>query len=1845
MGVLKLAAVLSLIAAGLAACSKAEALPKARKPDSRWSALLAQHSSGRVSRRGAIFVRFHKDVFPKEAEGRALEGLLEFAPEARGSVLVTGPREAVFMPRELKSGAHYLVRLKAAALPGAPAGLGDYEFVVSVLERDLSLSLDGQSPDAADPGKWDIKGRIETADVEDDERVEKTLSASLAGRPLPPAWTHDKAAKTHVFVIAGIRRGPAVQTLRLSLDGGPIGARRRGSREIEIPMLAAFQVTRALAISGQEQYAAVYFSDPLDPRQDLRGLARLSPGPFTARVEGSVLKLFPQRRATGSLEVVVEAGVRGAQGRRLDKRFEATLAFGSQKPQVRFSGPGVILPDNEILSIPFEALNVRAVQVAAFRVYADDVGQFLQVNPLSGDQELGRVGRFLWRKTLRLKPGPPDEWRRYALDAGDLLRGNRGALLRLTLSINREGSDYACPESAGREPPRPDEPLKDQEDLNVVEVSSWDGVQETYEPSDNRWSEREDPCKDAYYRFASGTRESRNFLASNIGLLAKQGRRGELRVFATELRTALPLAKAAVTVHNFQGAVLGAGETDAQGWLRLAPKGKPFYLTARRDGDRGYLKLSDGSALPMSHFDTGGERLEEGLKGFLFGERGVWRPGDEAHLTLIVEDREGRLPPEHPAALRLYDPRGRLAQTLINREPVGGFYRFSLRTPEDAPTGLWTAKVRVGGAEFSKDLRIETVMANRLRLELDFGRESLRASDAERRGRLFARWLHGAKAGGLKADVAMKLSQEPTRFGRFADHVFDDPARSLSGEPRTVFEGSLDPDGRAEFPLALNPGPGASGLLSAQFHLRVFEEGGAFSSMRQTLPLHPYDRYIGLKLPSGDRARNMLLTDTTHQVSLASLDADGNPVSVPRLRVTLHKLGWKWWWDKSGESLAQYASGSHADAVLGGNASTLDGQGRWGFKIRYPEWGRYLLRACDLDGGHCAGAVFYIDWPGWAGRAREQGGPGAGMLAFDADRTEYRAGETALVRLPAAAGCRALVTVENGSRVLSQRWVGLSSETTTVPIALTKAMSPNIYVSAFLLQPHHEKKSDRPIRLYGVLPLTVRDAEAELLPALETASEWRPESSARVSVSEAKGRAMTYTLAVVDEGLLGLTNFATPDPRAHFYKKEALGVSTWDLFDHVVGAYGGDLERLLALGGSESLGELREGESSRRFPPVVRFLGPFRLKAGQRRGHDIRLPAYVGALRVMVVAGRRGAYGRAEKSVPVRQALMVQPTLPRVAGPGEELAVPVSVFSMDPAIRTAQVSIEAGAPFSPAGPAQAELSFDGPGEKIAYFKLRTGEGLGPGTIRVRAKSGPHQARADTRLTVRPPNPATARQSGAWIEPGARWTRRLIPHGLAGTNETALEVSALPPLNLERRLGELIRYPHGCLEQTTSALFPQFFLPGLMRLSEEQKREIEKNVRGGLDRLRGFQAPNGGFLYWPGPGSGGPQSFATSYVGHFLLEAERRGYALPPEMRALWEQFQSVRAQAWAPGAPESAFEQAYRLFTLALAGKPELGAMNLLREDPGLTGLARWTLAGAYQAAGIRQAAEALAQSADAALPPAREPGATFASPLRDKALLLQTLILLKDSIRAKPLAEEVSAALASEQWHHTQALAQALTALARFYGEQGESAAFAFEVALGSGPPAAFYATEPIHRRILENFPIAGQEVGVRNTGERRIYASLVNRGVPAAGAETPSSEGLALTVDFADGQGRPVDPALLARGAQVGALVTVKNLGFRRVDNIALSFLAPAGWEVHNGRWDGGPSSQARLDYQDVRDDRVLSYFGLEAGQSLEIPLRFTAAYGGRFFLPAATAEAMYEAALNANTGGRWVVVADGR
>jgi len=1820
---------------GLSAC-KPEKKKTAADVEREWYKYISAYTSGTVSRKSDIRVLFVNNA---ATPGQSAAGLLEFSPSIPGTAQWKSLRELVFTPQEeLKPGREYKATLYVGRLLKLPKAFDQFRFAVSVIRPELEVQVYGLfSEDITRPATQVLKGQVNTADREEPALVEKVIEADQQGQKVAVEWSHSMDGLNHYFKAKGIERRDLPSEVRVTWDGAPIHIENRGFRAVEVPALGQFEFVSAEAVIQGTRHVVLRFSDALAKDQNLQGLIRVENRPLTFEIDGNVIRVYSIGEFLGSVRVMVLPGIRNYLNRRLSRPETRDVYFESIRPQVRFVGKGVILPKKDRLTVPIEAVSLGAIQVAAFQIYGNDVAQFLQVNDLEGSAELARVGRFLWRKTIALSDDPSvtSRWSRYELDVTSLFQENPGSIFRLILSFNRGNSTYPCAESS--KPVVTEPPLKNKDGSGE---SRWDYSLYNYEYINNGWARRNDPCDDAYYNPMHNSQAvvGRNFLASNVGLVAKLEENGTLHVVNTDIGTARPQSDTRVRAYNYQNQLLGEAVSDNNGFAVLKLKDHPFFISAQTGSDIGYLRIDQDAALPMSHFDVGGETVRKGIKGTIYGERGVWRPGDTLYLTFALFDRERVLPAGYPVVMEIYSPQGQLIETCKPDKVVEPFYAFRFSTDDAAPTGNWQARVLVGGLTFSKILKIETVIPNRLKIDFKTGRDILTRKDVPVEASVVSQWLHGAPASNLKFDVTVSLSPRPTRFERYQNYSFDDPASEFSGGEAVTENGVLDAQGRGRLKLDFAPKQPSPGLLEATFVTRVFEESGDFSIDSFSQPFHPYDAYVGILTPRGDAARGMLLTDMDHTMDIVTVDPSGRAVPREKLKVSLYKLGWKWWWDKSGESLAQYVSSKQTTPLLSGEVSTPGGVGKWIFQIKYPDWGRYLIRVEDPESGHAAGRIVFIDWPGWAGRSREEAGAGATRLNFTSDKSLYQVGEKAVIFLPEAVQGRALVSVENGSSVLEKMWVSTQKGENRFEIPLTDQMSPNVYVHVTLLQPHSDKVSDTPIRLYGVIPIMVEDPATRLEPAVIMADEVKPTEKFKVQVREKNRRPMTYTLAVVDEGLLGLTRYSAPDLRQDFYSREALGVMTWDLFDEVVEAYGAELSRFLALGGDQGAAGKDKARKPRRFPPVVMFEGPFELKAGETASHELEMPQYFGAVRAMVVAGRDGAFGSAEKSVLVRRDLMALPTLPRVVRPGEDIMMPIAVFVTNPALKSVEVSLETNSLFEVVGESTKTVSFAQPGDDIVSFMLKTADAVGQGEVRFRVRSGSVRIEDTISVPVLGSNPLITQTTRLEVKPGATLSQAVTPFGLENTNTVTVEASPVPPLNLEKRLDFLILYPHGCIEQTLSATFPQLYLKGLVRLDEIQQKEVQTHIEAAIEKMSRFQMPNGAFSYWPG--SHEAHEWATTYAGWFLLEAARLGYHVPASMLDKWKGNQKMMANIWTTGEPAQQLTQAFRLFTLALAREPDLGAMNRLREVEDLNGIAAVELATAFHITGQTDAAADLTQHADMNVVRYRDYSVTFGSDLRDEALLVRCLVQMDRTDKAKSLVEEITKVVSSDLWLSTHETSYALMALASFYGS-AQVKPFRYRLAWDGEKPLDVESSVPFDKRIYADFPVKGRTLVLTNTGDSPLYANIYRRGMPPAGGEPESANDLSIEVNYRDLKMNPIDIGSVSQGLDIVVDVRVRNTTQRTLDNLVLTHLVAAGYQIKNPRFSGESGTTADIEYQDIRDDRVFTYFSLAPGRDKTFLVVLNASYRGRYYQPGPVVEAMYDAAVHANSKGQWIKI----
>jgi uncharacterized protein YfaS (alpha-2-macroglobulin family) len=688
------------------------------------------------------------------------------------------------------------------------------------------------------------------------------------------------------------------------------------------------------------------------------------------------------------------------------------------------------------------------------------------------------------------------------------------------------------------------------------------------------------------------------------------------------------------------------------------------------------------------------------------------------------------------------------------------------------------------------------------------------------------------------------------------------------------------------------------------------------------------------------------------------------------------------------------------------------------------------------------------------------------------------------------------------------------------------------------------------------------------------------------------------------------------------------------------------MDRVLAVGGDEGINRKSGPAKANRFEPVVRCIGPFFLPAGKTRTHNIRLPQYVGSVRVMVVAGLNGAYGSQEKSVPVRKPLMLLATLPRVLGPGESLKMPVNIFAMEQQVKDVTVTVETNDLIQVGGENEKQLKFTQPGDEMVTYEMKMKEKVGVGKVHIEARSGKEHASVDVEVEVRNPNPYITDIFEGVADPGSQWSTSFKPVGMPGTNSVMLEVSALPSLNLDKRLVYLMRYPYGCIEQTVSAVFPQLFLGRLIDLDIVKTSQVETNIRNAIQRIRTFQTSEGGLSYWPGETS--PNEWGTSYAGHFMLEAQSAGFSLPVNFIAEWKRYQRNRALTWQRKGFQSDLDQAYRLYTLALARAPELGAMNRLKESGELSLQARWRLAAAYALVGQKEAALEMVNNMAVAVKAYRSLGGTFGSQERDEAMILETLTLLDIRTTGMQVVQNLARVLGSEGWMSTQATAFSLMAVAKFCGTLPRGTGMNFTYSSGTSTGVEYNTTARYAQIPFRLKDIQGGSVKLINRGKQLLFARLIVHGQPATGDATSASNNLGIDIRYYTKEGTILDPSAVEQGTDFIAEYTITNPGkLGHYEQMALSTIYHSGWEIHNARMDNteGVAESSPMRYQNILDDRVYTFFDLAPSRKNVYRIRLNASYLGKFYLPSVTCEAMYNAAISARHPGQWVNVVPAR
>lgn len=1799
----------------------------------QWSDVLLHVNTSVNNWQSPIEVSFKKPVLKGLAE-KELQKLFTISPKLDVSVSRASDDTLIIVPKTRWNEGDYKLSLHSAKLKDF-SDLPDYQSAFSVIQS-FNLS------------HFDLSTRNKqvtyTAQMSTRYPVDKSQWQEIIKLPNASSDVKvdisDITDKRATVIISGMEQQKTMQELVLSWDASPINVDQKGSQTLIIDGFDNFKV-KGVSVNQVDFTVEVTFSSEIDKNQNLEGLIRLldegNTESISTRIDYNRVKIYLNMfEVSGPRTLIIDKSVTSNDGFSLPKAYQQEIVFDSSNPRIKFvQGNGILPPTNHGSVLEIDAINVKSFSLTAYKVINQNLHQFIQNNGHSDSRidDKHKVGRYLWRKSFTLQNVEENVQKRHFIDIQSVIDANPSVLLAFEINLTPDDVIYKCDQVVG---------------YSLSELKNYEGENaDSYYHDDPNYYEEEDPCSEYYYYYGQNANSKVHIHSSDLGLLAKSNVDGVMTVVSTNLISAEAQPYVSIKGYNYQQQLVFEGVTDENGFYEVEPQGVPFYIIGDYNGRQTYLKTANNEALLTNHFKTSGIKRSSSINGFIYGERGVWRPGDDIYLSFILQDKAKTLPSDHPVVLEFYNPSNVKVSTTSYAERKGNLYTFKLKTGEDAQTGNWRAKVKVGDNAFSKTIKVEAFLPNRLKIELTPEVVRYRESEIDVKVDLFSEFLNGVSAEGLEADVVLNISPKKTVFEGYGYYIFDDQMRKFEGSSIELLKKKIDANGMLSDTNKVSFYSQPAGNLSGTFVSRVFEKGGRFSTNVQSVDIKPYDYWAGMIEIKGSGYDGAIGYDEDYTLQLISLDRFGNPASRD-LTVDIYEIHYRWWWDHQDEDFAHFKADENHQPTLSKRVKTQAGSVA-SLKIKGEDfgWGRHLVRVCDTQSFHCSSQIVYM---GWGQNNNKQNSSTDLLLA--SDKEHYEVGEVARISLQDVKSGSALFSLENGTRVLQKRWLSADELLNGFDVPIDSSMAPNVYVNVTLLQPHHNTMNDAPMRLYGYIPLVVDDSRANLKPSIQTPDTVRPKETFTVTVVESEGRAMDYTLAVVDEGLLGVTNFKTPDPKPYFFKREALGVKTWDYFDNIIGAYGIDIERLLRIGGGAGGEDNIAQNKKRRFPPVVKFLGVHSLAAGESAEHEVKLPNYIGNVRVMAVAvsdkaSDAYAFGKAESNIQVSQPLSLLATVPRVVRPQEQFHLPVNIMVQDENINAVNLSVTSNKLFEH-GTEPTMIDFSEGANKnkdrIVSKYVQVANSIGQGRLDFSLSSRSESYQDGVDIQVLPHNLPTIRNKTKVVNGNTSWLLPDISHGISGTNKAKVSISTLPQLNLEKRLGYLIQYPHGCLEQTTSSVFPQMYLDELVEMNAVEKQKIKDNIRAGISRLKRFQNSEGQFTYWPGGDYS--NDWSSIYAAHFLVMAKRKGYFVD-DILTKWLNFQSGQIFKINDIGYQYA-TLAYSLYVRALAGFPDTSAMNRLNaqlldqiQESSYSQNSRLLLSAAYREIGIDDVADRLINNKDLEFNNIGYDYNTYGSGLRNRAV---HLLATQDNQQSIEHIQYIANKLSGSNWYSTHSTAWALFATAEKIKQMdmGSPAVVTLDV---DGKQTTIDVNSKI---VVKDIKESAQSVTLKNTSDSAVYVAYSNTGTPDIGDEISDNKNLEMSVSFVDMKDQLIDVGNLEQGTDFKAKVSVwllKGAGHDYLENIALTMAIPSGWELKNKRLEGS-ALPVGLDYQDIRDDKVMSYFSLStnywrAKEKVELEFQFNAAYSGKYYLPLWHAKPMYVNDAFAQRSGRWVKV----
>ena len=1566
---------------------------------------------------------------------------------------------------------------------------------------------------------------------------------------------------------------------------GPSESRFHVSRSVKASDAAhvEFKVTSAEAKAEEDgSYIEIGFSKQLGPQAD-KGYVTITPEiPVRIEQAGWGLKIYGDFKPGEEYKVEILKGIPSFDGMKLGTGKTEIVVFPDYAPELSLKTNGQYLLLDGSQTVPVETVNVEKIEVSMAKVYDNNLVFLLNNMRYGGIPD--DIGPDSVKKTVETK-----------------FKRNEKGEVRVDLK------DILGKEASG-----------------LYFFSAQTGDEEGWR------------------------RESRIIIATNIGIVVKKSE-NDLFVWLNRLSTAEPVVGATIKVFSKTNQQILDANTDGNGFLHFKDVDwtgdrKPFVVTASSADDLSFIKLEE-TVLSETDFAVDGRAyVSGGYEAFVYGDRNIFRPGETAHIRTIVRGRGMDLPGTFPIICEIKRPDGKVFKKLNGMLGKAGTTEWEVDFPSEALTGDYQAEIKIPGAEKAIgtfEFQVEEFMPARLSVKLSVPEKRFVPDETVKVGAL-ALQSFGAAAADKNVELAVVLRAKDFAPEGFKSYSFKDETVEFSEKKIPVEGKKTSSDGKAEFEFKTPAKISAPSSVSLAIGATVKETGGRTITVREERAFDPYPSYVGIRKKTDGNAADGKPSDFEFVV----LTPDGKEVPSAKLKVTVNKVNWETILKKDKNGGYQWTSENREEAV---HVVTVDsGKGSGIFSFTPKSWGDHIVRV-RTEGGHTAAIKLYVEGP-W-GSAMPWAMERPDRIELQLDKRTYAPGEIAKLLIKSPFKGKALVTVTQ-DRVLTATVVDLTEATQQITLPVETSFAPNAYCSVTVIRPIVKGEKWAAHRAYGVTPLMIEEKQHRLSVTAKLPDVVRPGEKVKVSLSVEKDSQKVndaeMSVALVDEGILQLTGYKSADPFEFFYGKRANGVETSDFYSLLIP----EPEDKKVAGASSPSGDASYSAKDHLNPIAVKRVVPVALwlsniKTGGKGDAfaEFTIPKeFTGKLRLMAVASAEKDFGNGDAQVKVKQPLMIELSLPRFLAPSDQFTVPMSIFNETGKDGEANVSLEVPEDFKITSAPSLKVSAKQGEETIVKFRVIAPAHAEKAMIKAKAKLGNEETEQTVELSVRPAaNFMTLGGSGTVKAPGKAEVK--LPSGwLKGTESDRLVVSSLPSVQFLGALRFLIEYPYGCVEQTTSTVFPLLYMKEILPMIDLKlfsAPQIDRNVQAGIERLFTMQTSSGGFGMWPGDSY--PYDWGTVYATEFLVEAKNAGYTVPKsdlnEALDYLEKFVSGKSKDGdADGTLRS-----HAVYVLAKAGRIKSSWIRRLQETKSdLSEAGKLYLAGSLALMGDKKAmSELIGQSFNSQSFGGKGEGDFNVLPA---ALGLSIFMEVDPENPLVPvLVKRLEGVMKAGQWDTTQNNAQALLGLGKYSRYlKAQTQSFTGRILSGGKPIASF---DDKNAASLNGVELSGRDLTIEINGAGTAYYYWTSGGVPASGKVEEKDNGLKARRSFLDSAGKPANLTKLKQGDVV--IVDITLGAGQNYKNVVLVDLLPAGFEVENPRLASSDTSDlSELDMInpqkiDIRDDRILVFTNISDDTHYRYVVR--AVTPGKFKLPAVSAECMYDPSIVSVNGAGEITISE--